>query len=168
MSLFPYGKSGLKFPAALYLRLYVASLPVWEEWIEMCSSLAYRGTTGRSLPVWEEWIEISSSEARKALSKSLPVWEEWIEIPLENTAYTAEDGLFPYGKSGLKYARQHVLQDRHRSLPVWEEWIEIYREGARVLSPMESLPVWEEWIEIEDHGHRAGQGHVSSRMGRVD
>ena len=33
-----------------------------------------------SLPVWGEWIEIQASRALMKASESLPVWGEWIEI----------------------------------------------------------------------------------------
>ena len=34
---------------------------------------------------------------------SLPVWEEWIEIDMFAGLAMTRFGLFPYGKSGLKY-----------------------------------------------------------------
>ena len=34
-----------------------------------------------SLPVWEEWIEICILSIKTSRMLSLPVWEEWIEIP---------------------------------------------------------------------------------------
>ena len=40
LSLFPYGKSGLKLPLLFAAAHYLQSLPVWEEWIEICRILA--------------------------------------------------------------------------------------------------------------------------------
>ena len=54
-------------------------------------------------------------------------------------------GLFPYGKSGLKFCGAQLGNVLAVSLPVWEEWIEICGSHVR-------------------HPNRA----VSSRMGRVD
>ena len=42
----------------------------------------------------------------------------------------AEDGLFPYGKSGLKCSDGQRRNRRTGSLPVWEEWIEIPPSSA--------------------------------------
>ena len=36
-------------------------------------------------------------------------------------------GLFPYGKSGLKFGQSAQKSGVKWSLPVWEEWIEILR-----------------------------------------
>ena len=58
---------------------------------------------------------------------SLPVWEEWIEIPFLLVFRGLCVGLFPYGKSGLKYPGQLADQRFRLSLPVWEEWIEMGR-----------------------------------------
>ena len=55
---------------------------------------------------------------------SLPVWEEWIEI-MPTCTVICLVGLFPYGKSGLKFQREDVSEGGSMSLPVWEEWIEI-------------------------------------------
>ena len=44
-SLFPYGKSGLKYGDVLIAVLDGGSLPVWEEWIEM-SMAAARASSG--------------------------------------------------------------------------------------------------------------------------
>ena len=56
------------------------SLPVWEEWIEISTTVAHLAFLA-SLPVWEEWIEIPC-QARQfpCPAASLPVWEEWIEM----------------------------------------------------------------------------------------
>ena len=43
-----------------------------------------------SLPVWEEWIEIKTGRAGPLPLPSLPVWEEWIEI----AAFTASGAYF--------------------------------------------------------------------------
>ena len=37
----------------------------------------------------------------------------------------ARNSLFPYGKSGLKSFQFFLILHLLRSLPVWEEWIEI-------------------------------------------
>ena len=58
--------------------------------------------------------------------QSLPVWEEWIEIRQSAAGNHDKAGLFPYGKSGLKYPLAPLrLPERVQSLPVWEEWIEM-------------------------------------------
>ena len=55
-----------------------------------------------SLPVWEEWIEIAAAGSAGRGRVSLPVWEEWIEIGSARRVIRRAEGLFPYGKSGLK------------------------------------------------------------------
>ena len=81
--------------------------------------------TLKSLPVWEEWIEMPLTCGRGLISKSLPVWEEWIEISRRLPMRAETCGLFPYGKSGLKFFGKDGRIMMAMSLPVWEEWIEI-------------------------------------------
>ena len=145
-----------------------ASLPVWEEWIEMSAPIPI-SSSGRSLPVWEEWIEMCWKSRKRQRDGclfpygksglksarlygptgrrgSLPVWEEWIEM--NHWQCTNErSGLFPYGKSGLKSDRRALRGRAWGSLPVWEEWIEMLECVPGTRRSM-SLPVWEEWIEI--------------------
>ena len=99
----------------------------------------------RSLPVWEEWIEICCPVQTPPPPGSLPVWEEWIEMLMGRRFLNRISGLFPYGKSGLKFAARVGVDVGAGSLPVWEEWIEILYSSAR-----------------------AEMAVVSSRMGRVD
>ena len=77
------------------------------------------------------------------------------------------EGLFPYGKSGLKCIQRKQLMDKRMSLPVWEEWIEM-GTLLNLMFPKVSLPVWEEWIEISCRPADVRRRFVSSRMGRVD
>ena len=77
-------------------------------------------------------------------------------------------GLFPYGKSGLKFTDLLVYLDSKLSLPVWEEWIEMAQHGHGGGGSRRSLPVWEEWIEMETTVLLSAKTGVSSRMGRVD
>ena len=100
-SLFPYGKSGLKWLMARLSLKSARSLPVWEEWIEITHTICHTYNT-MSLPVWEEWIEIKGIAALNPVIPSLPVWEEWIEIHGDIIINVVRGGLFPYGKSGLK------------------------------------------------------------------
>ena len=122
--LFPYGKSGLKFAARDTLEQAVASLPVWEEWIEMAMSSGL-GPSSSSLPVWEEWIEITRAGGRHPTQPCLFPYGKsglkWDKIHI----YSSSACLFPYGKSGLKYEFDGHCKQFVTSLPVWEEWIEI-------------------------------------------
>ena len=87
-SLFPYGKSGLKSLSSSILIDTSASLPVWEEWIEIPITTRTYQFTATSLPVWEEWIEILSDTRRLGCMPSLPVWEEWIEIFMPDSLHS--------------------------------------------------------------------------------
>ena len=85
--LFPFGKSGLKSALLGKIPFRRRSLPVWEEWIEIAIAILRDGHLGMSLPVWEEWIEI---DGRRYPNRT-------------------NVGLFPYGKSGLKWHKGIVI-----------------------------------------------------------
>ena len=74
----------MKYRVRCAQKLFLGSLPVWEEWIEMVMMIpSFRNEM--SLPVWEEWIEIlpiehGKDEMQDPVPRSLPVWEEWIEM----------------------------------------------------------------------------------------
>ena len=73
----------------------------------------------------EEWVEISFPYAPGVGVASLPVREEWVEIPLSAGGGRRESGLFPRGKSGLKFHKQDLWKFATLSLPAREEWVEI-------------------------------------------
>ena len=101
------------------------SLPAREEWIEILlsdcqapapQSLFPRGKSGlksepesflirrkKSLPAREEWIEILLEQGEQVSGQSLPAREEWIEILFLSAICGRDAGLFPRGKSGLKF-----------------------------------------------------------------
>ena len=142
--LFPYGKSGLKFFGG------------------HCG-----GDGPRSLPVWEEWIEMFPASQMCTQSPSLPVWEEWIEMWKCYCANHRRMGLFPYGKSGLKFITAIKRNARKRLFPYGKSGLK-WLWNIVLLVKLLSLPVWEEWIEMCRTKAANGQAHVSSRMGRVD
>ena len=104
------------------------------------------------------------------LSPSLPVWEEWIEMVVPDGACGVDQGLFPYGKSGLKlavfwYASDALSVSSRMGRVDWNN--EQYGGGTPYASLFPygksglkyklnefdaevnaSLPVWEEWIEM--------------------
>ena len=142
--LFPYGKSGLKCPVGLTLMGSACLFPYGKSGLKFFV-FGHLKRPFLSLPVWEEWIEICCPVQTPPPPGSLPVWEEWIEMLMGRRFLNRISGLFPYGKSGLKFAARVGVDVGAGSLPVWEEWIEILYSSAR-----------------------AEMAVVSSRMGRVD
>ena len=103
-SLFPRGKSGLKFYFGCLLSLSEESLPAREEWIEMV-----------------DWRLADISV------KSLPAREEWIEIVPFEAIEEKPERLFPRGKSGLKsYAWKHRQQVQHCLFPRGKSGLKSY------------------------------------------
>ena len=103
------------------------SLPVWEEWIEISypicldfhdSSLFPYGKSGlkyrhyatyfafcMSLPVWEEWIEIRKHGKKNKLHRHVSSRMGRVDWNVDaGGTESVYNGLFPYGKSGLKCA----------------------------------------------------------------
>ena len=129
-----------------------------------------------SLPVWEEWIEIRVKyTAANPSKRSLPVWEEWIEIGTGAGQADKAPGLFPYGKSGLKWLRRERAKADCRLFPYGKSGLKLhpgasgdirrrlfpYGKSGLKCVPLEidrtdgaSLPVWEEWIEIPRRENR--------------
>ena len=78
--LFPYGKSGLKSQGAGISPAPNASLPVWEEWIEIALRQAPREDAAGLFPYGKSGLKSPSIVTIVPPFRSLPVWEEWIEI----------------------------------------------------------------------------------------
>ena len=102
--LFPYGKSGLKYIPPHVSNVYLLSLPVWEEWIE---------------------ISTSGFSKNLALVSSRMGRVDWNVTKVSTNSLCPS--LFPYGKSGLKLLCEGSQRGVFQSLPVWEEWIEIFK-----------------------------------------
>ena len=122
----------------------------------------------QSLPVWEEWIEINGSSLSSWTGSSLPVWEEWIEIVQMVLSDSVKECLFPYGKSGLKFPPRRSAHAFSGLFPYGKSGLKFRNSERNTGNERRSLPVWEEWIEIPWPSTAAGRTTVSSRMGRVD
>ena len=77
-------------------------------------------------------------------------------------------GLFPYGKSGLKYCPELLAAGIVMSLPVWEEWIEMLYYPTIALSQRGLFPYGKSGLKFVDGLVYERWREVSSRMGRVD
>ena len=80
--------------------------------------------------------------------RSLPIRGEWIEMFRRIDAVGDQDGLSPYGESGLKLRSAFHGRFLRRSLPIRGEWIEILHPAERAKKEVTSLPARGEWIEI--------------------
>ena len=120
-----------------------------------------------SLPVWEEWIEIASIDRKwkKYCVSSRMGRVDWNFCPSRREI--ANRGLFPYGKSGLKYTQTLKTLCDISLFPYGKSGLKS-PDCFPLVNFCRSLPVWEEWIEITRICCKNWQYFVSSRMGRVD
>ena len=125
-----------------------------------------------------------------SLIPSLPVWEEWIEICLRRRP-DKPAGLFPYGKSGLKFFLKSgqdpstIIVSSRMGRVDWNDFVFANRDEAQRVSSRMGRVDWNlspvylilkrvvssrmgrvDWNDA--YPHHPHSEPVSSRMGRVD